>query len=121
MTKQEIKKLDTIFSKYIRNKYSRNGMVECYTCGRWNEISKMQCGHFWSRKHQSVRWHEDNARPQCYSCNVMMYGRQFEFGNKLLAEIGEQRFQVLEQLKNTSSKDLMLNFKELYDYYSNNS
>lgn len=121
MTKAEIKKLDTIFSIYIRNKYAKNGMVECYTCGRQYEVSKIQSGHFWSRKHQSVRWHEDNARPQCYSCNVMLYGRQYEFGNKLRAEIGEERFSSLERLKNTSSKDLNLNFTELYDYFKNNS
>jgi hypothetical protein len=113
VTKVEIKKLDVAFSKYIRNKYAKNGMVECYTCGRQYEVSKIQCGHFWSRKHQSVRWHEDNARPQCYSCNVMQYGRQFEFGNKLKIEIGELRFDILEKLKNTSAKSFNFDFKEL--------
>lgn len=121
MTKAEIKKLDNSFSIYIRNKYSKDGFNECYTCGKWNQINKMQCGHFWSRKHYSIRWNEDNARPQCYSCNMMLNGRQYEFGNKLRAEIGEERFSILERLKNTSVKNLNLNFKELYDYFTNNS
>jgi hypothetical protein len=43
----------------------------------------------------------------------MQYGRQYEFGNKLKIEIGDARFEILEQLKNMSSKSLNFDFKEL--------
>ena len=46
------KKLDTIFSQYIRLKDAdHNGDVTCFTCGKVSHYkSGMQCGHFQSRK-----------------------------------------------------------------------
>ena len=46
------KKLDTIFSEYIRRKdANKNGLVECFTCGviKYWKGEGMQCGHFISR------------------------------------------------------------------------
>ena len=80
------KELDSVFSKYIRHKYSKNGLVACYTCGVVKPIKQMQNGHFQSRKHLSTRWSEDNCRPQDVGCNVFKYGEQYKFGEKLKKE-----------------------------------
>lgn len=75
-----VKKLDAVFSKYIRTKYSNeNGEVSCVTCSRVYPISKIQNGHFISRKNYATRWSEENCAPQCYGCNVMQQGQQFLF------------------------------------------
>ena len=81
-----VKKLDGIFSKYIRLKHSKNGICTCYTCGRKYEIKKIHAGHFMSRRHYSTRWDEDNVRPQCYGCNVGNQGKQYEFALALNKE-----------------------------------
>ena len=78
-----VKKLDSIFSKYIRLKHSKNGVCSCFTCGRKYEVKKIQAGHFMSRRHYSTRWDEDNVRPQCYGCNIGNQGRAYEFGLNL--------------------------------------
>ena len=48
-----VKKLDAVFSEYIRRKYAdKNGIVKCYTCNKkayWKGEG-MQNGHFISRK-----------------------------------------------------------------------
>lgn len=75
-----IKNLDTQFSIYIRNRNAVNGIAECFTCGKQDEVKKLQCGHFQSRKHYSTRWDEINCQVQCYACNVMRYGEQYKFG-----------------------------------------
>ena len=76
-----VKKLDTIFSIFIRlRKANELGEVSCYTCGKKDHYKKMQCGHFMSRKHYSTRWEELNCQVQCYSCNVMRYGEQYKYG-----------------------------------------
>jgi len=80
------KELDAVFSKYIRHKYSKNGLVACYTCGAVKPIKEMQNGHFQSRKHLNTRWSEDNCRVQCVGCNVFKYGEQYKFGEKLKKE-----------------------------------
>lgn len=78
-----VKKLDSIFSKYIRLKHSKNGICTCFTCGRKYEVKKIHAGHFMSRRHYSTRWDEDNVRPQCYGCNVGNQGKQYEFAINL--------------------------------------
>lgn len=80
------KELDSVFSKYIRHKYSKNGLVACYTCGVVKPIKEMQNGHFISRIHLIIRYSEDNCRVQCVGCNVFKYGEQYKFGKKLEAE-----------------------------------
>lgn len=81
-----VKKLDSIFSKYIRLKHSKNGICTCFTCGRKYEVKKIHAGHFMSRRHYSTRWDEDNVRPQCYGCNVGNQGKQYEFALNLNKE-----------------------------------
>jgi hypothetical protein len=112
------KKLDAIFSLYIRQKYADDsGNVECYTCGSVKPIKSMQNGHFWSRSHLSVRWDEDNCRCQCAGCNVFKHGNYIVYTRKLLNEIGQQEFDKLEQKKNTPfspSKEWLIKQIEFY-------
>ncbi len=75
-----VKKLDTVFSQWIRlSNADNNKNCICVTCNKvffWKEI---QAGHFLSRKHYSIRWSEDNVKPQCVGCNVFKYGEQYKF------------------------------------------
>lgn len=41
-----------------------------------------------SRGYSSTRYEELNTAPQCYGCNVMHQGRQYEFGMALDALYG---------------------------------
>jgi len=108
------KKLDIIFSKYIRLKDADAlGNVACYTCGtvkKW-EKDGMQAGHFMSRKHTITRWDEKNVKPQCYTCNCHYYGRQFEFSINLNNEYGEGTSEALltksRQLQKNNVVDLL--------------
>jgi len=102
--KSLIKKLDTLFSLYIRLKSAnKKGFVKCYTCGvkKYWEKDYMQCGHFISRRHYILRWSEKNARPQCYGCNVMSQGKQYQFAINLNKEYG---YDIAEELLKESRK-----------------
>ena len=49
--KNLIKKLDNVFSQYIRRRFAVNGVTKCVTCGKedfWKG-GEMQAGHFISR------------------------------------------------------------------------
>ena len=39
--KSIVKRLDTVFSLYIRLRYSDNEMVECFTCGKQSHFKKV--------------------------------------------------------------------------------
>jgi hypothetical protein len=113
-----IKKLDNIFSQYIRLRQANDiGFTECYTCGKEDHWKKLQCGHFMSRKHYSTRWNETNCQVQCSACNVFRYGEQYIFGNKLDKDFGEGTAEDLliesRQIVKFSNDDI----KEKIEYY----
>jgi hypothetical protein len=86
-----VKKLDTVFSIYIRRRYAVDDIAKCVTCGKEDHWKSLQCGHFMSRKHMSTRWNEDNCQVQCAGCNVFRYGEQYKFslylGNNLAEKL----------------------------------
>ena len=73
-----VKELDSMFSKFIRQRDSENGLCSCSTCGVRKPIKQMQAGHFMSRTKYSTRWDEDNVHAQCAGCNMWKQGRQYE-------------------------------------------
>jgi hypothetical protein len=85
-----ITKLDSIFSQYIRLRYSKNEISTCVTCGKQDHWKKMQNGHFISRKHYATRFDEDNCQVQCSKCNVFRYGEQYLFSKYLGADLSEE-------------------------------
>ena len=84
-----VKKLDAIFSQYIRKKNAVNEIATCFTCGKKDHWKKLQNGHFQSRKHYSTRWDETNCQVQCAGCNVFRYGEQYIFSERLDQKYGE--------------------------------
>ena len=111
-----IKKLDTIFSQYIRRRYAVNDISECFTCGVKNDYKKQQAGHFASRRHYSTRWNEFNVQVQCYSCNICNQGMQFEFGKKLCSQYGNN---FAENLMIESKKIVKFTESDLIDLIEN--
>jgi len=75
-----VKKLDTIFSKYIRiSNADKTGYCTCVTCGVVKHWKEIQAGHFMSRKHYSTRWDVANVKPQCIGCNMFKQGEQYKY------------------------------------------
>jgi hypothetical protein len=118
-----IKKLDTVFSLYIRQRYSINEISKCFTCGKEDHYKKLQCGHFQSRRHYSTRWDEINCQVQCAGCNVFKYGEQFIFGKNLNSEFGEGTSEALYlkakqiiKFSNNNLEDLITNYNSLITY-----
>ena len=110
-----VKKLDIIFSQYIRLKYAdKRGMVKCWTCGREYFWKNIQNGHFQSRRSYATRWEEDNCRPQCLKCNMFDQGRQYEFGLKLGEELAQEMHIKSKQIVKFTSDELI----EKIDHYT---
>ena len=78
--KSAIKKLDRIFSLYIRQRDAdKRGVCTCCTCGNKLPIKQIHCGHFMSRRHMATRWDEDNCHSQCAKCNTFNQGEQYKY------------------------------------------
>ncbi len=106
-----VKKLDTIFSEYIRRRYAKNDIAECVTCGKKDHWKKLQAGHFMSRKHYSTRWDERNVEVQCQGCNVWRYGEQYKFSLHLGSELSEELLIRSRQIEKFSNADLVMMYE----------
>ncbi len=119
MTRSKIvKKLDSVFSLYIRNRFANNGKAECFTCGKIDDVSRLHAGHFMSRKHYATRWDETNVQVQCPKCNLFGQGEKYTFGLNLDKEYGEGTAEKLQQkarnlvkLSNDDLNELIEKFK----------
>jgi hypothetical protein len=111
-----VKKLDNIFSQYIRLSNSKNGNCTCVTCGKVGDWKNggMQAGHFQSRKHYSTRWDERNVKPQCVGCNMFKAGEQYKFSLYLGGKLSEELLQKSRETVKFADVDLI----EMVDYYS---
>lgn len=118
--KNLIKKLDAVFSKYIRLRDAdQDGYCRCATCGEKTHWTKIQAGHFISRKHYATRWDEQNVHAQCVACNVFKYGEQYKYSlylgenlskdlyNKSLKSVKFTDIEIMEMIEeyNEKSKD----------------
>ena len=118
--KNIVKKLDTVFSEYIRRKYAdRQGYVKCYTCDKkayWRGEG-IQNGHFISRASRALRWSEYNCRPQCYQCNCMRYGQNYLFAMNLNKEFGYDKAAELLQQSRQIVKHTDAELLEKIEYF----
>ncbi len=108
---------DSIFSKYIRQKYSKNGLVQCVTCSNWKKIKEMQAGHYVSRTYLSTRFDERNVHPQCVGCNMFKSGALDEYSLWLIGTYGEGILEELNKKKYESKKYSRLEYEMFIKIY----
>ena len=114
-----IKKLDTVFSIYIRRKNSINDIAECVTCGKKSHWSKLQNGHWASRRHYSTRWDEQNCNVQCAGCNVFRAGEIYLYTKYLYSQYGENFPEELYIKSQKIIKFTDVDLVEMIEYYNN--
>lgn len=116
-----VRKLDKVFSKYIRLRDSKafgyRGF-RCISCGQIKPISKADCGHYYSRAKMSVRFDEDNAHGECSFCNRFCADHLVGYRENLIKKIGQQRFDLLRVRANQTKKWSEFELTELIKYYT---
>jgi hypothetical protein len=112
------KKLDRVFSEYIRLRDSdEGGTGSCVTCGKLLFWREAHCGHFIKRQHRSVRWDERNAALQGAECNTFRGGMQDEFARAIIQRYGMSTFDELMSMKHTAKKYTRSDLEELIELY----
>lgn len=113
-----IKKLDRVFSEFIRLRDTMpNGMFRCISCGKIKPYSQADCGHYHSRTHMSTRFDEENANAECRACNRFCADHLVGYRKNLIAKIGEHRLDVLEWRAHQTKKWSDFELKELIKHY----
>tara|TARA_R100000388_G_scaffold64040_1_gene46675 strand:- start:632 stop:1021 length:390 start_codon:yes stop_codon:yes gene_type:complete len=112
------KKLDKIFSEYIRRRNADDlGFITCFTCGVKKHWKEQQAGHFQSRSHHSTRWDKVNVQVQCVKCNMYRQGEQYKFGLYLDERFGEGTAKDLENRAKTIVKLNRVDYEEAITRY----
>ena len=110
--KKLIKKLDDVFSKYIR---ARDG-GKCVLCG---SDYILQAGHLITRRNYATRWDEDNVFAQCRSCNYTHVNHPEIYTSWYIGKYGAEAYQKL-----VAKSKLIVKFRDsdlemLIEYYKN--
>lgn len=66
-----VRKLDKVFSEYIRLRDSKPynfRYFRCISCGQIKPYEQMDCGHFIGRTHMATRFDEENCHGECRMC-----------------------------------------------------
>jgi len=112
------KKLDKIFSIYIRMRDANNdGICTCISCGKRLHWKKMDAGHFVNRRYMSLRYSETNVNAQCRSCNRFDEGNPVGYMKGLKRKYGEDIIDKLMIVKKTSVKHTKFEYETMINFY----
>lgn len=114
---QVVKKLDKVFSEYIRRKDAVNGIATCVTCGDRKDWKQLQNGHYMSRGHYGTRWDETNCHVQCAACNVFKKGNYTEYALYMINRYGAEHLEELKRKAHTPTKFSTQELREMTELY----
>jgi hypothetical protein len=87
---QLLKKAQTVFNKWIRNRDKNKGCISCGT-----QIT--EAGHYYSQGHHSaLRFNEVNTNGQCTRCNCFLHGNLIKYREGLLKRYGQTKLDLLD-------------------------
>lgn len=115
-----IRKLDKVFSEYIRKRDTDglgNGL--CCTCAKKIHYKEGHAGHFMSRRHYATRWDEENVALQCVSCNSFRSGEQYKFALFLNKKYGSDKASELLVKSRETVKYSITDLQEKYEFFKN--
>lgn len=114
-----VKKLDRIFSYYIRLRDSMpNGMCKCISCGKIKPYREIDCGHFFGRTNMATRFDEDNCNGECRGCNRASSDHLIFYQENLIKKIGVARFSSLRERARSTKKWEPDELQRMIDYYT---
>lgn len=114
-----VKKLDKVFSAYIRLRdVMANGCFRCISCGQIKRFEQGDCGHYHSRIHMATRWEPDNCSMECRACNRVSSDHLIGYRRNLIEKIGLDRVDRLEVLAHSPKHWLDFEIEEKIAYFT---
>ena len=113
-----LKKLDAVFSKFIRLRDSdEDGICRCITCGSPHHWKQMDNGHYIKRQHLALRFSEISCNAQCRKCNWLGQGEDVKYKDALIKKHGQEVYNRLLASKNNYIKLSQFDVDTLEKYY----
>jgi hypothetical protein len=102
-----------VFNKYIRQ---RDQNKPCVSCEK-PLGSKFDAGHYYSTKHKSVTFDEDNVHGQCVTCNQHKHGNLLNYQIGIAKRIGGDKVLELHVKAHETKKWTIPEIKEIIQKY----
>ena len=121
---KEVKKLDRLFSKFIRLRDSdESGVGRCCTCYKSLHWKDAHAGHFIPRGCKLTRFNEKNVNLQCPGCNTYRAGEQAKHLIYIERLYGRESVDELMELERKWKKGTQWlgvgDIRDLQQYYKN--
>lgn len=120
-SKANIKKLDKVFSMYIRKRDSKmfgGEAFRCISCNGIKPFDQSDCGHYYGRKIMNLRYDEKNCNAQCRHCNRFNEGFRQGYAQGLIRKYGQNILNELEVKSIQMRKWEDFEIKELINLYN---
>jgi hypothetical protein len=115
---QLVKKLDKVFSTYIRLRTADEfGNVTCVTSGLTGHWKTMQAGHFYTRGRYPTRWDETNVHVQSVQSNIFLKGDYINYTRFMIDKYGREYVDELEIKSKSTEKISTPRLKEMIAEY----
>lgn len=102
-----------VFNKYIRE---RDKHKTCVSCEK-PLGAKFDAGHYYSTKHKSVTFDEDNVHGQCTACNQHKHGNLLNYQIGIQKRIGAEKLLELYVKAHETKKYTIPEVKEIIATY----
>ena len=104
--KVKLRKSDTLFSHYIREKNNWTCQICGKYCGENNNLGKLEASHFYGRGRENTRMDEDNVVSLCFRChNSYGHGENRPaYESFMKKKLGQEGFDLLTIRANTYKK-----------------
>lgn len=112
------KELDAVFSLYIRHVGSKDGMNQCFTCGKTFLIKELQDGHYESRRYLALRYEITNNHCQCFDCNIRKKGNYTVYALKMIEKYGKGHLDMLAIKKHNVIRWGAFEYELMIDEYT---
>ena len=102
-----VRKLDTVFSLYIRLRDSKPygyRACKCISCGQIKPFDQIDCGHFIGRTHMATRFDELNCHGECRGCNRFSSDHMIYYQRNLEGLIGREKLDLLIAMGHSTKK-----------------
>jgi hypothetical protein len=96
--KIKIRSADTAFSNYLRSKAKWkcvNPDCKYPYVSYENNHRGLEASHYFGRRHESVRFDEENVAPVCKSCHLRFHQDKEYHKKFMINRLGQQRFDLL--------------------------
>lgn len=105
-------KFDDVFSRLIRAR----DQWTCQRCGAHESQKKIDCSHFYSRRHQATRFDPMNACAHCFTCHQYLGENPPIFDAWIRQYLGDGAYEMLKEKHYRIVKRTKADKAELYQH-----